>query len=227
MSNYAPYSHSEEYCLVEGKSGLFYPGVRVENISFPLTISAVHGAISSCLANGDQPASIYQDEPHSELLEVWIEEFDANRINSLPESPTLFNPLLPLDSDINATLKELAKNCVIPHSNFPVTALLETPDGYIPGVNVEVGAWSLGLCAERTAIHRAITAGYGDSLGRLHIYAPKGDFSSPCGACRQVMAEFMPREQVVLHHGNQTSSSHFVKDLLPYGFTGSTLKKIK
>lgn len=227
MSNYAPYSHSEEYCLVEGKSGLFYPGVRVENISFPLTISAVHGAICSCLANGDQPVSIYQDEPHSELLEFWIGEFNTKRLKSLPDSPTLFDPLLPRGSDINNTLKELAKNCVIPHSNFPVTALLETPDGYIPGVNVEVSAWSLGLCAERTAILRAITAGYGDNLGRLHIYAPKGDFSSPCGACRQVMAEFMPREQVVLHHGNQTSSSHFVKDLLPYGFTGSTLKKIK
>ncbi len=225
MNSYAPYSKIDEYCLIEGRSGLFYPGVRIENIAFPLTISAIHSAITSCLANGDQPISIFQDEPQSELADYWKREFDIEQRTTLPDAPSLYEPLLPSNIDIDATLEALTQKCVIPHSSFPVSALIETENGYIPGVNVEVSAWSLGLCAERTAISRAVTAGYTGKLGQLHIYAPKGDFSSPCGACRQVMAEFIPRQQVVLHHGNQTISKHFVKDLLPYGFTGSSLRK--
>lgn len=227
MNSYAPYSNLEEYCLVEGSSGLFYPGTRIENISFPLTISAVRGAICSCLANNDRPVSIYQNEPISELLNFWKEEYNIERIHQLPDSPDLFDPLITDEIDVMTTLQDLTKYSVTPHSDFPVTALLETDMGYIAGVNIEVSAWSLGLCAERTAISRAVTAGYGDNLRRMHVYAPKGDFSSPCGSCRQVLADIMPSQQVVLHHGNQTSSTHFVKDLLPYGFTSSSIKRKK
>ena len=227
MNSYAPFSEIDEYCLVEGKSGLFYPGVRVENISFPLTISAVRTAICSCLANDDFPVSIFQNEPVSELLEFWITEFQIKQVNKLPDSPDLYDPLITDDIDLVATLKNLTKSSVTPHSDFPVTALLETDKGYIAGVNIEVSAWSLGLCAERTAISRAITAGYGNKLLRMHIYAPKADFISPCGSCRQVLADLMPRQQVILYHGNQTSSTHFVKDLLPHGFTSSSLKRKK
>ena len=225
MNSYAPFSELNEYCLVEGESGLFYPGTRIENISFPLTISAIRAAICSCLANNDRPVSIYQNEPISELLNFWTEEYNIERIDQLPGSPGLFDPLITDEIDVMTTLQDLTKYSVIPHSEFPVTALLETEMGYIAGVNIEVSAWSLGLCAERTAISRAVTAGLGNKLRLLHVYAPKGDFISPCGSCRQVMAEFMPRSQVVLHHGNQTTSAHFVKDLLPYGFTGSSIKK--
>ncbi|WP_083750205.1 cytidine deaminase [Rhodohalobacter halophilus] len=225
MNSYAPYSEQDEYCLIQGESGVFYPGVRVENISFPLTISAIHGAICSCLANGDRPVSFYQEQPESELMNYWKDEFDLQELKTLPASPNIFNPLLPPETEILPALQKLSDNCVIPHSGFPVTALLETEDGYIPGVNIEVSAWSLGLCAERTAISRAVAAGYETRLRKLHVYAPKGEFSSPCGACRQVLAEFMPRNQIVLHHANQTTSTHFVKDMLPYGFTGSSLRK--
>jgi|SRR6056297_258211 len=225
MNGYAPYSELNEYCLVEGQSGLFYPGTRIENISFPLTISAVRAAICSCLANNDQPKSIYQDEPVSELLDFWNEEFNIKRIDKLPASPDLYNALITGEIDLMATLQDLTKYSVTPHSDFPVTALLETDMGYIAGVNIEVSAWSLGLCAERTAISRAITAGYDDKLRRMHIYAPKGDFISPCGSCRQVLSDIMPNQQVVLHHGDETTSTHFVKDLLPYGFTSSSIKR--
>lgn len=227
MNSYAPYSELEEYCLVEGSSGLFYPGTRIENISFPLTISAVRAAICSCLGNNDRPVSIFQNEPVSELLNFWKEEYNIKRIDTLPDSPELFDPLITGEIDVMSTLHDLTKYSVTPHSDFPVTALLETEMGYIAGVNIEVSAWSLGLCAERTAISRAITAGYGDKLRRMHIYAPKGDFISPCGSCRQVLSDIMPRQQVILHHGNETSSTHFVKDLLPYGFTSSSIKRKK
>jgi homotetrameric cytidine deaminase len=225
MASYSPYTDKQEYCLVEGESGLFYPGVRVENISFPLTISALQAAASSCLGNGDRPVSLHVKGTPSELEEWWVKELNITIREELPEQPELYDPLLPADIDRTDTLSELTRKSVTPHSGFPVSSLLETDSGFIPGVNVEVGAWSLGLCAERTAIARAVTAGVIQQVKALHISAPKGDFSSPCGACRQVMAEFFPRIPVTLHHGNGTQSTHFVSDLLPFGFTGESLKK--
>jgi homotetrameric cytidine deaminase len=227
MNSYSPYTEKQEYCLIEGESGLFYPGVRIENISFPLSISALQAAAASCLGNGDRPVSLYVKGSASELEKWWVEELNVKMRQQLPDQPDLYNPIMPAGLDTSETLADLTRKSVTPHSGFPVSALLETDSGFIPGVNVEVGAWSLGLCAERTAIARAVTAGVIQHVKALHISAPKGDFSSPCGACRQVMAEFFPRIPVTLHHGNGTQSTHFVSDLLPFGFTGESLKRKK
>ena len=223
---YSPYSNREEYCFVEGESGTIYPGVRIENISFPLTISAVQAAVTSCLGNRDQPVKIFQKKPYSELIQQWVEEFDIELINNLNvDAENLYSPLIsPDEIDLADHLQKIAEDTRTIHSNFPVSALLEVDDGYFPGVNIEVESWSLGLCAERVALTRAITAGY-QSFNTLHVYAPKGDFSSPCGACRQVLAEWMPREQITLYHGNGSKSRHNVHELLPFGFTTQSLKK--
>lgn len=221
---YSPYSNTIEYCIVEGKSGIHYPGVRVENISFPLTISAVQGAVCSCLGNGDVPAVLFQPKPASELLHYWVDEFNLSHKKELPESLNLYNPLLSKSIEPVQILNDLTQHTHTPHSNFPVAALLDVKDGYIPGVNVEVSSWALGLCAERVAIFRAVSAGYTE-FESLIVSAPKGDFSSPCGTCRQVMAEWMPRKQVELHHGDSTLSKHNVAQLLPHGFTTGNLKK--
>ena len=221
---YSPYSDTIEYCIVQGKSGIHYPGVRLENISFPLTISAVQGAICSCLGNGDQPEIIFQPGASSELLFYWMDTFKLSHQTELPAEVNLYDPLVTKDTDPEITLDNLTLKSVTGNSNFPVSALLDVGDGYITGVNVEVSTWALGLCAERVAIFRAISAGYRDFEGIL-VFAPKGDFSSPCGACRQVMAEWMPRQQVELHHGDSTLSKHNISQLLPYGFTSGNLKK--
>lgn len=55
---HTPYSDKMETCLVMGASGLYYPGVRVENISFPLSVEAVQAAIFSCLSEGDTPVEL-------------------------------------------------------------------------------------------------------------------------------------------------------------------------
>lgn len=227
QNTYAPYSATEnEWCVVQGESGIWYPGVRIENIAFPLTISAIHGALSSCIGNGDQPKTIYQEPPESELTEYWREQYDLNRADKLSEQAEFYDPLMPDNIDADATLKELIQNAVTPHSGFPVSAMLLTGKGYIPGVNVELTSWSLGLCAERLAIFRAVTAGY-KSFRQLKIYAPKGDFSSPCGACRQVLMEWMPNSQVELNHGNGSLSRHKIQHLLPHAFSSNQLKKQK
>lgn len=221
---YSPYSNTQEACYVEGESGMFYEGVRIENISFPLSISAIQAAVTSCLGNADTPVKLYQAVPGSELKEYWLAAFSMDEENNLPDNPPLFNPVLSNEIDIQETLKRLCDKAVTIHSDFPVSTLLEINEGYIPGVNVEVCAWSLGLCAERVALSRAISAGY-NNYRKMHIYAPKSLFSSPCGACRQVLAEHMPNKTVELHHKQNNLSKHFTNHLLPYGFITESLNK--
>lgn len=222
--SYTPYSNSGEYCYILGKLGVVYPGVRVENISFPLTIPAVQGAICSCLANGDEPVSIIQSQKTQKISESWIKKFQLDELKVIPENASVFDPLIKKIGDIKKKLRELCEYSVCDESNFPVTALLKTNKGYISGVNIEFKEWNLGLCAERLALSRAVASGYTDFFG-MHVYAPKSDYISPCGACRQVLFELMPDQMVELHHDDQSLSRHLVTHLLPNGFTTSSLKK--
>lgn len=222
LKSYAPWSGKQEFCFLEGTSGTVYPGVRVENISFPLTIPAVQAAVCSCLGNHDQPAVLYHQKPMSANASFWIEEYSLSVKQTTPDSGRIYNPLITLPQNRTSVLKEINKKAVVPHSEFPVSAVLETNDGLIPGVNIEVSAWNLGLCAERVAIARALAAGY-TAFNSIHIYAPNGDFISPCGACRQILAEWLPDKKVELHHGDGTVSTHFTSHLLPYGFTSKVL----
>lgn len=224
LKSYSPYSQTEESCFIKGSSGLFYPGVRIENISFPLTISAVQAAVCNCLANGDEPVVLYQDEPKSELLEYWIDTFKLKIQSKPPGQFELFDPLVSEISTIPEKLEELCNHALTSHSGFPVSAILELENGYITGVNIEVSAWGLGLCAERVALSRAYSSGYTRYVC-MHVYAPKSEFCSPCGACRQVMNELMPDKIVELHHTKYSLSKHFVQHLLPYGIRSDILKK--
>ena len=220
---YSPYSdNTDEWCVILGSNGTAYPGVRVENIAFPLTITSIHGAICSCLANGDRPAAFVSGSDSLELEEYWTETFHLEKLESVPESSTLFSPLLPLTIDPEDELEKLTHQAVTPLSDFPVAALLKTPGGYIPGVNVELESWAIGLCAERVSLFRAVSHGFID-FSDLLITAPKGDFSSPCGACRQVLLEWMPRGRIRLQHGDGSHSTHNTMDLLPYAFSSSKL----
>lgn len=222
--SYTPYSNSGEFCLIQGESGLYYAGVRIENISFPLTIPANQAAICSCLGNGDHPVAILDSSRSHKLSYFWIEKFGLNELENNPDNQNLFDPLIRTLDDVQLQLKELVEFTYTDESNFPVAALLKTSHGFIPGVNVEFEEWNLGLCAERVAISRALASGYSD-FECMHIYAPNSDYISPCGACRQVLYELMPNQELQLHHDDHSLSRHTVSHLLPHGFTSSTLKK--
>jgi cytidine deaminase len=222
LKSYSPYSNMEETCFLEGRSGLIYPGVRIENISFPLTISAVQSAVCSCLANGDKPVKLYRQQPLPELIGYWKDQFDLEISTDQPDNHSIYKPLEEPPEDIREDLTRLCKKAVTIHSGFPVSAFLVSGEGWIPGVNVELASWNLGLCAERVAIARAVAAGY-RNFDQIHILAPKSDFCSPCGACRQVIHEWMPGKSVVLYHQYKSITRHFTEHLLPYGFTSQTL----
>lgn len=229
---YVPYSAEPSCAVVESEGGDRFAGVRVENLSFPLTIGAGRAALFACLSEGYRPRRLYvagEDAEAHRLGEQWkldlqsLEQAfpgeDANRqanyFNLLRADP---EPVFPL-------LSSLLEKAQVPHSDFPVAAVLSTDRGRVTGVNIECDDWSRGLCAERVAIAKALAAGAG-AFDILHIHSRDGEFSSPCGACRQVLAEHMPAGKVCLHHGDGTRSDFFVRDLLPYGFhTPSLIRK--
>lgn len=201
---------------------MIYPGVRIDNISFPLTIPAIQAAVCSCLGNGDKPVGIINYNRDQDISEFWVHVFKLKKLDKIPEHSTLYDPLVEEVDHVTHFLKDLCDMSVSEYSGFPVTALLKTESGFIPGVNIEFEEWSLGLCAERVALSRAIAAGYED-FHEMHIYAPKSEFISPCGACRQVLFELMPDQFVELHHDEESKSRHLVSHLLPNGFTTNSL----
>jgi len=226
---YAPYSETESACVVESKTGKFYAGVLIENISYPLTIPAVQAACAICLSEEEIPAKIYVDAPNLEQLTFWVEEFNLEVIQTdNPPKDDLENLAHKIDSsiEIKSELKSLLKKAVTPNSDFPVAALLFTEEVYFEGVNVEASEWTKGICAERVALCKAVASGHTD-LDRFEIHAEKGEISSPCGACRQVISEHMPYHSINLHHSDGTLSEHLSIDLLPFSFKSSILKNKK
>lgn len=109
-----------------------------------------------------------------------------------------------------------------PYSHYPVSAALRTRSGRIfTGVNVENAAYPNGMCAERVAIFKAVSEGETD-FEKLVLVTENG--GAPCGACRQVMAEFAPDMRVViLDAQGRIHQETTVRELLPGAFTAADL----
>ena len=116
-----------------------------------------------------------------------------------------------------------SENAYVPYSHFPIGAVLVTDDGKVfTGVNVENASFGLTNCGERTAIFKAVSEGE-RSFKELIIYGQTEKPVSPCGACRQVMAEFFePDLPVTLVAKDKSTVVMTVKELLPYSFTDLT-----
>jgi cytidine deaminase len=114
------------------------------------------------------------------------------------------------DEELLAQADAAAANAYAPYSKFLVGAAVRARDGKVfTGVNVENAAYPLGICAEKTAISCAVTAGYrpGD-LEAIAITA------SPCGGCRQWLYEF-GIEQVTFLNSAGELTTYSAADLLP------------
>lgn len=106
----------------------------------------------------------------------------------------------------------------VPYSHFPVGAALECSDGTVfTGCNVENAAYGSTICAERTAIVKAVSEGHREFV-RIAIAGKSKDFCVPCGSCRQVMMEFSPEMEVICLNGAEESKTFALRELLPYGF---------
>ncbi len=120
--------------------------------------------------------------------------------------------------------KAASQNAYAPYSHFRVGAALECGDGSVyTGCNVENAAYGLAICAERTAMVKAVSEGHRDFV-RLGIYcADTEDFGMPCGQCRQFMAEFNLDMEVIIGRPDGETQTYLVRDLLPQAFTPADL----
>lgn len=119
-----------------------------------------------------------------------------------------------------------AKSKALPtYSNFYVGAALLTNDDIIySGCNIESSSYSLTICAERTAIFKAVSEGE-KKFKAIAVAADTEDFISPCGACRQVISDLCGEIDVILINSKGNFTIKKTSELLPFAFGDSYLKK--
>ncbi len=120
-------------------------------------------------------------------------------------------------------LKEAYKamqNSYSPYSNFKVGAALLCKSGKVyTGCNIENASFSATICAERTAIFKAVSEGEKDGFICLAIVCSGDDYPYPCGVCRQVFVEFMKDANIIVGKKNGEYKKFTVKELMPNSFT--------
>jgi cytidine deaminase len=106
-----------------------------------------------------------------------------------------------------------------PYSRFPVGAALLCEDGRVyTGCNVENAAYGQSICAERTALVKAVSEGRRGGFVKLAVAGRSEDFCWPCGACRQMLWEFAPELEVLCGNAAGEIASQPLRALLPHGF---------
>ena len=115
------------------------------------------------------------------------------------------------------------KHAYTPYSNFNVGAALLCADGTVfTGCNVENAAYGSTICAERTALVKAISEGHRD-FDAIAIAGSSNDFCWPCGSCRQMLFEFAPTLRVLAVQQDGTFQAATLTDLLPHAFGPTSL----
>lgn len=118
---------------------------------------------------------------------------------------------------------EAAANAYVPYSHFAVGAALRAMDGTIyTGCNVENASYGLTICAERNAVARAV-AGGSRRFDAIAVVTENG--VTPCGACRQVLAEFGPEITVIVADVAGNRRVYTLRELLPDAFTPEHLDR--
>lgn len=112
--------------------------------------------------------------------------------------------------------RQASRRAYAPYSNFPVGAAVLTVDGTIyAGCNIECGSFGLSQCAERVAVHKAVSEGK-RRIVAIAVFGPDGQELPPCGACRQVLREF--GSPLVILSGSRDPRVYRFEELLPHAF---------
>lgn len=242
---HVPFSDTPTAAVLLLDDGTWIPGVRVESASYSLTLPALQNAYTTAVAAGQAEAvvafvlsrpfrreeALYVEElPHGAYDpcadDAWVRGTRAGD-GALPAAGPVLDPFLDgaieeASQGIDAA-RHVASRAYVPASDFAVGAVLETDDGgLVPGVNVEHPDWARILCAERNA------------LGTMQSYAlpaPRHLFltcnedpeGTPCGACRQLLAELAPDTILWMDRRSDAPERSTVSTLLPGSFRGQAL----
>lgn len=122
------------------------------------------------------------------------------------------------DRNLIEKAAEAMRNSYAPYSRYPVGAAVECEDGSVyTGSKIENAALGNTLCAERSAVAGAVSAGK-RSFRRIAIYAESSSYCFPCGTCRQVLWEFSPDVEVLCARSDGRYVSYRLSALLPEAF---------
>ena len=128
-----------------------------------------------------------------------------------------------IKQELASAAVEMRKRSYIPYSHYAVGAALLTKSGKIyTGCNIENAAYPVTICAERTAIFKAVSEG--ETEFEAIVIATEDGQGYPCGSCHQVMAEFALDMTVFLaDRGGKITAESTVSELLPGAFTPKNL----
>lgn len=129
------------------------------------------------------------------------------------------------DRELMQKAVEMQKFSYCPYSDYPVGAALLCEDGTVfTGCNVESAAYGSTICAERTALLKAVSEGHREDWTAIAVAGKGDEFCWPCGSCRQMLYEFAPDLRVLAIRGDGKFEEARLSDLLPRGFGASHLK---
>lgn len=129
------------------------------------------------------------------------------------------------DKELLDKATEAMEKAYSPYSGFKVGAAIETADGRIfTGCNVENASFGATICAERTAAVKAVSEG-AKVFRRIAIVGSAGEYTYPCGICRQFLAEFFEEDGIIVLNDSQKGIKRILfKDEMPDFFSGDCIK---
>jgi len=121
---------------------------------------------------------------------------------------------------------EAREKAYVPYSNFLVGAAVRTKEGkYFTGCNIESASFTPTICAERTAISKAISEGYKD-IEAIAVVGSFEDYTFPCGVCRQFIVEFGKDIEVIVAKNTEEYKVYKISDLLPHSFGPEDIENV-
>lgn len=129
------------------------------------------------------------------------------------------------DQDLIEQARVALDSAYVPYSDYRVGAAIETVDGAVfTGCNIETANYSNSLHAEEVAVGKAVSAGHRE-FTRLAVTSSERDGVTPCGMCRQTLAEFCDEELRILCDAADHTEEYTLGALLPAAISRETLEK--
>jgi cytidine deaminase len=243
---YVPFSKQPSAVVLLCGDGVLVPGVRVDSATFSLSIPASLNALTTAVALGHagvvaaastRPFDAYDRAllTSNAVAPLRLDGDDfahAEAMSGSQEVGEVAVPFLPGEAASTveagiAAAQVAASRAFVPASDFPVGCVLrvhtESGRRFVPGCNVEPGAWPFTLCGERNAISTHVTYGLGapEAAFLTCLRDPEG---TPCGACRQLLCEHAASVPVWQDRGAALPEETTPGALLPGFFAGLTLR---